>query len=591
MKKYFLLLVMIAFCFESTFSQSGMWTWISGDSTVGALGVYGTQGIPSVNNHPPALYEYAEWKDKQGNFWIYGGWTPPLSDLWKYNPSTNEWTWVKGTGVIQNAVYGTQGVPDPANTPGQREPTAVTWVDTSGNLWLFGSGFNNDIWKYDIAINQWAWMKGTGGMGDHGTQGVPSPSNLPGGRNETCSAWTDSLNNLWLFGGYGYDDTSAVGLLNDVMKYDISTNEWTWMNGSAFADEPANYGIKGVSSQSNDPGARYTHTKWNDKDGNFWIMGGGDFNYRFNDVWKFDLSTNNWTWMAGTNLPNDSGAFLSTCSNDTVNFPGSRMENRSSVTDNCGRFWMYGGEANYDPYENLNDLWVFNPQELTWNWISGDSSYNQAGSYGILGVPSISNIPPARHGAVAWWGNDNKFYMFAGTAYNNSPNFGDLWVYTPDTTCIGSCECTIDDPVILQSGDTLFVAQAYSGYQWYMNNVPINGATNSFYIITANGNYGIVVIDSNGCSAEAVISDVISVFDLLENNSSIIYPNPAEDKLFIRVNWPSLSGEIKVYNVIGEMLLSVHMANEIDVHTLIPGSYLLEVHHGDKFFRSKFLKK
>src|SRR5450432_1508921 len=102
---------------NNCFSQAGEWTWISGDSILGALGVYGTQGIPSVNNHPPGAYEYAEWKDKQGNFWLYGGWTPEYCDLWKYNPVTNEWTWVKGNGMTsQTAIYGTQGVSNVANS-------------------------------------------------------------------------------------------------------------------------------------------------------------------------------------------------------------------------------------------------------------------------------------------------------------------------------------------------------------------------------------------------------------------------------------------------------------------------------------------
>ncbi len=55
------------------YAQGGTWTWISGDSMPNAPGVYGTQGVPSINNHPPAVYEPCEWKDKQGNFWIYGG--------------------------------------------------------------------------------------------------------------------------------------------------------------------------------------------------------------------------------------------------------------------------------------------------------------------------------------------------------------------------------------------------------------------------------------------------------------------------------------------------------------------------------------
>ncbi len=131
--------------------------------------------------------------------------------------------------------------------------------------------------------------------GVHGTQGIPSPLNTPGARWETCSAWTDSSNNLWLFGGYGEDDNGYGGNLNDLCKYDIGTNEWTWMKGSAFIDAQISYGIEGVPDTVNDPGARRSYTKWKDTQGSFWLMGG--FYYPsliFSDVWKFDLTVNEW---------------------------------------------------------------------------------------------------------------------------------------------------------------------------------------------------------------------------------------------------------------------------------------------------------
>ena len=34
-------------------------------------------------------------------------------------------------------VYGPKGVPSPSNVPGSRVG-AVSWIDNSGNLWLFG---------------------------------------------------------------------------------------------------------------------------------------------------------------------------------------------------------------------------------------------------------------------------------------------------------------------------------------------------------------------------------------------------------------------------------------------------------------------
>jgi hypothetical protein len=33
------------------------------------------------------------------------------------------------------------------------------------------------------------------------------------------SSWIDSSGNLWLFGGYGYDSTGALGYLNDMWHW------------------------------------------------------------------------------------------------------------------------------------------------------------------------------------------------------------------------------------------------------------------------------------------------------------------------------------------------------------------------------------
>ena len=51
----------------------------------------------------------------------------------------DEWTWEAGDKVInQNGVYGTKGVPAPANKPGARY-AFVSWIDSYDNLWLFGA--------------------------------------------------------------------------------------------------------------------------------------------------------------------------------------------------------------------------------------------------------------------------------------------------------------------------------------------------------------------------------------------------------------------------------------------------------------------
>jgi len=106
----------------------------------------------------------ASWADSSGNLYLFGGAGGSgqigtlFNDLWKYSVSTGQWAWIAGTnGTAGVGVYGTKGTSAASNLPGGRFSSS-TWIDGSGNLWLFGgNGFDsaatstnalNDLWKY-----------------------------------------------------------------------------------------------------------------------------------------------------------------------------------------------------------------------------------------------------------------------------------------------------------------------------------------------------------------------------------------------------------------------------------------------------------
>jgi N-acetylneuraminic acid mutarotase len=156
-----------------------------------------------------------------------------FNDLWEFNPTTKEWTWVSGSDTpVAVGVYGTQGVASASNVPGARSGS-VSWTDSSGNLWLFaGFGFDstgtrgilNDLWEFSPATKEWTWMGGSNtgnAKGVYGTLGTPAASNVPGARGEFIPVtWTDSSGNFWQFGGDGYDSAGALGALNDLWRYE-----------------------------------------------------------------------------------------------------------------------------------------------------------------------------------------------------------------------------------------------------------------------------------------------------------------------------------------------------------------------------------
>ena len=86
------------------------------------------------------------WTDNTGKLWLFGGYgygststSGALNDLWRYDPETNQWTWMSGSNTAsQPGVYGTKGVPDAANV--RRARQSISWTDNTGNVWLFGGG-------------------------------------------------------------------------------------------------------------------------------------------------------------------------------------------------------------------------------------------------------------------------------------------------------------------------------------------------------------------------------------------------------------------------------------------------------------------
>src|SRR6185295_18457450 len=102
-------------------------------------------------------------------------------------------------------------------------------------------------------------------------------------------------------------------------------------------------------------------------------------------------------------------------------------------------------------------------------------------------------------------------------------------------------------------GDSLLAISGASMYQWYFNGTIISGATDFFYLATANGDYNVVATDSNGCEVEAAIFNVLaSAPSAIGSWQLAIFPNPVLEKITIRNSLPIAIGirtvDISVYN-------------------------------------------
>ncbi len=438
--------------------SNSQWTWISGATTLQAVGSFGPQGVASTTNQPSARLGSNTWTDTSGNFWLFsgygvdaGGVNHGQKDVWMFSPSTTQWTWQSGeTSTTDNPVYGTPGVGATSNHPGPLLTdgsgiVASSFTDSSGNLWLFGgNGYDatgsmtrlNTLWKYTPGTSQWTWVSGTSTRtaGLYGTKGTGSTANYPGGHSSSMS-WLDANGKFWIFGGTAVYSGGGDALQNDMWNFDPSNSQWTWISGSS-QPMAAVYGTAGSGSTNNIPSVRESAQMWFQSAATVWMFGGSGGGGLLSDLWKFTPSNDQWTWISGATTLGANGIYGTQGVGSTANSPGARAGAQSWL-DLSGNLWLFGG-AGIDAighYDRLNDLWKYSPTSSQWTWVSGSSDVRAAGVYGTLGVASTANAPGARQAMTGWVDPQGNLMLLGGNGIDAQGVFAsslnDYWKFTP----------------------------------------------------------------------------------------------------------------------------------------------------------------
>jgi len=265
--------------------------------------------------------------------------------------------------------------------------------------------------------------------------------------------------------------------------------------------------------------------------------------------------------------------------------------------------FCYGANTVNSNYSSGNQ-WYFNGDSIgsatSQNYAAGQSGFYSVkvtDSNGCTGTSSFVsvNILPSPTAAISCSGKTSgqTFKMAAGCTFclgtsvtlnatgggtyawstgstDDSTKFTPLssGPYTVTVTASNGCTATATQvvtvnpipptPTITQNVNVL-ASSSSTNNQWYLDGVPIVGATGQFYTATATGDYKVEVTNGSGCSTPSTTIHIIitGISELNGNNDIRIYPNPNNGMFSLSYySEKNQSLKIELINTIGQVIYS-----------------------------------
>lgn len=151
-------------------------------------------------------------------------------------------------------------------------------------------------------------------------------------------------------------------------------------------------------------------------------------------------------------------------------------------------------------------------------------------------------------------------------------------------------------PQIGVNGNQLTSTVATS-YQWLLNGVPVDGATDQVLDAPASGEYAVTIGDANGCVAiSAPVLVIITGLEAISGDGFAVWPTIAHDEITVRVpDSGSRTVSLTVLDAAGrevmERTVPTGASYQLPIPVLAPGVYLLKVKDGSTVYTERFVKQ
>ncbi|MEM6299447.1 MAG: T9SS type A sorting domain-containing protein, partial [Bacteroidota bacterium] len=189
---------------------------------------------------------------------------------------------------------------------------------------------------------------------------------------------------------------------------------------------------------------------------------------------------------------------------------------------------------------------------------------NATGVFCEGGATQVSLFAPAGDFTYQWFRDGQAIFLANDSTYITNSS-GDYVVRLRDANGCQTFSDTFNlasvpspEVVILPGSEptvlTFISDSELAGFQWYLNDEPIEGANEGTLTTTETGEYYLIVTDSNGCTGQSNILffNVTGLEDEEVSLQTRLYPNPlAGDEFYLEL--PSEVGEIELIELIDNL--------------------------------------
>lgn len=251
-------------------------------------------------------------------------------------------------------------------------------------------------------------------------------------------------------------------------------------------------------------------TTWTDQTGNLWLFGGVGLGYNstafsdyLNDLWQYNISSNEWIWVKGGNVPKQPGIYGNQGLPFVLNTPGSHMGSMGWI-DASGDLWLFGGLGYHTNTTSgngyLNDVLKFGACSTQSILAAAHTNSACAGSAVQLtatGATSFSWSTSQSGQTITVFPNSNTSYTVYSTDLTGCGNYTimNLSILPQPTLTVSSSNAMACEGDLIQ-----LAATGAQTFTW--SNI---GTGNTINVIATNALYTVAGSDENGCENTALL--------------------------------------------------------------------------------------